>query len=197
MRTSRRLSGARCWPVVWWGLLGFVLSGCTATVDGTPGSVPLLVTIEPAPGWTSLTAQAPDLQRAADAAMADGHAAVSQLLAFYAGTGREYSDVSSAVVAEAGTGLLVVREQYEVDTPLAELVHRTVDDPAAQDVTLTLAPATVAGREAWRVEQPTGDPGLAHVEFWFDHHGRRWTLEVLAPPTEIDRLASAVRLGYP
>lgn len=152
------------------------------------------VWIEVAPGWTAVEPAPVDLQEAADRARTGGNDDVGQMLEFYSDTARAYSDVSSAAVTEGSTGLIVLRSHLEVDTRLPELLQRTAEGAAQQGTQLRTTRTTIAGREAWRVDQPTGQSGVAFVEIWFDHSGRRWSLEILSAPADVDRLAGSVRL---
>jgi len=166
------------------------LGACTVT--GTP--VPPPVRIEPEPNWKVVWPTSMELQGAADTAAAEGNDGVAQLLEFYADTEREYTDIASAAITADGAGLVVVRSHLEVDTPLEELVRRTVNDAAEQNVTLSLSPTTLVGQDAWRVEQPTSVPDLMHVEIWFDSRDERWSVDVLGASGEVDRLAGSVRV---
>ena len=55
-----------------------------------------------------------------------------------------------------------------------------------------MRPATVKGELAFGVDQPTADPSLANVSYWFDRGGRRWVLDVLAPQADVAVLVDRV-----
>lgn len=153
------------------------------------------VTIEPPPGATEIPVDPQLLQAASEDAATGEHPDASSLLKFYADTTDAFGDVRQVIRFRDGAGLAVVREQFELAIPLDELVHRLVVDAAEQGGNRVARSTTVRGEPAWALEQQVEDPGLVNVEYWFDHGGRRWTVDLLAPPNEVAGLVDRVRLA--